>query len=61
MTTKEIAQGVIDKLPNDVSLDEIARRIAFVAGIKQAEEELDRGEGIPFEEIEKEWPSWIIH
>lgn len=60
MTTKQIAKEMIEKLPNDVSLQEIAQRIAFVAGIKQAEEELDRGEGIPFEEIEKEWPSWII-
>ena len=60
MTTKQIAQDVIGNLPDDVSLYEIARRIEFVAAIREAEAELDRGESIPIEEVEKELPSWII-
>lgn len=60
MTTKQIAQDVIEKLPDGVSLYEIARRIEFVAAIQEGIDSLDRGEGIPLEEIEKEMPSWFI-
>lgn len=59
MTTKQIAQDVIEKLPDEVSLYEIARRIEFVAAIQEGIDSLDRGEGIPIEEVEKELPSWI--
>ncbi len=60
MTTKQIAQDVIEKLPDEVSLYEIARRIEFVAAIQEGIDSLERGEGIPIEEIEKEMPSWFI-
>jgi len=60
MTTKQIAQDVIEKLPDEVSLYEIARRIEFVAAIQEGIDSLDGGEGIPIEEIEKEMPSWFI-
>ena len=60
MSTKEIVQDLMTQLPDDVSLDEVARRIQFVAAVRQALDEVDRGEGIPLEDVEAEMPSWLI-
>ena len=60
MSTKEIVQDLLQKLPEDVSLHEVAREIEFVAAVRQGFAELDRGERIPIEEIERELPSWVI-
>jgi predicted transcriptional regulator len=36
------------------------RRSKFIAAVRQGLDELDRGEGIVIEEVERELPSWII-
>ena len=60
MSTKEIIQDLLQKLPEDVSLHEVAREIEFVAAVQEGIIELDRGERIPIEKIEAELPSWVI-
>ena len=60
MSTKQIVQDLLQKLPDDVSLHDIAREIEFVAAVRQGFAELDRGEGIPIEDVERELPSWVI-
>jgi predicted transcriptional regulator len=60
MSNKQIVQDLMQRLPSDVSLREIAREIEFVAAVKEGLAELDRGESIPLEVVEKELPSWII-
>jgi len=60
MSTKQIVQDLLQKLPEDVSLHDIAREIEFIAGVRQGLSELDRGERIPIDEVERELPSWII-
>jgi len=60
MSTKEIVQDLLQKLPEDVSLHQVAREIEFVAAVREGLAELDRGEGIQIEEVEKELPSWVI-
>lgn len=60
MSTKEIVQDLLQKLPEDVSLHDVAREIEFVAAVRQGLAEIDRGERIPIEEIERELPSWVI-
>ena len=60
MSNKEIVIDLLGRLPEQASLHEIAREIEFVAAVRQGFEELDRGEGIPIEQIERELPSWII-
>ena len=46
-------------LPDDSSIDEIADRIEFLAAVQKGLDELDRGEGIPHEEIKKQLASWL--
>ena len=60
MTNKEIVRDLLQRLPDDASLQDIARAIEFVAAVRQGLSELDNGDSIPIEEVEKELPSWII-
>jgi predicted transcriptional regulator len=60
MSNKQIVEDLLQRIPDSASLHEIAREIEFVAAVRQGLSELDRGEGIPIEEVERELPSWII-
>src|SRR5688500_15893505 len=60
MTEKEIVLETIRALPDDCSLDEIAERIEFMAAVQKGLDQLDRGEGIPHEEVKKQLASWLI-
>ena len=60
MSTKEIVEDILRKLPADATLHDVAREIEFVAGVRQGLAELDRGGRIPLDEIERELPSWVI-
>ncbi|MEA3211787.1 MAG: hypothetical protein QOE70_4844 [Chthoniobacter sp.] len=60
MSTRQIVEDLLQKLPEGVSLHEIAQEIEFVVGVRQGFGEIERGERIPIEEIERELPSWVI-
>ena len=60
MSTKQIVQDLLQKLPENVSLHEVAEEIEFVAGVRQGLAEIERGEPIRIEDIERELPSWVI-
>ena len=60
MGNKQIVEDLLQRIPESASLHDIAREIEFIAGVRQGLAELDRGEGIPIEAVERELPSWII-
>ena len=60
MDNKQIVEDLLQRIPEGASLHDIAQEIEFVAAVRQGLDELDRGERIPIEEIERELPSWII-
>lgn len=60
MTNKEIVEALLQRLPDGASLHDIAREIEFIAAVRQGLAELDRGEQIPIEDVERELPSWIV-
>jgi predicted transcriptional regulator len=60
MTDKEIVLEVIQSLPEDCSLDEMAERLEFMAAVQKGLDQLDRGEGIPHDEVKKQLASWLI-
>lgn len=60
MSNKQIVEDLLQRLPDGASLHDIAREIEFIAAVRQGLDELDRGEWIPIEEVERELPSWII-
>ena len=60
MTDKEIVQDLLSRVPDNASLQDIAREIEFIAAVRQGLTELDNGQSVTIEEIEQELPSWII-
>ncbi|MEA3188042.1 MAG: hypothetical protein QOD99_1872, partial [Chthoniobacter sp.] len=58
MTKKEIVLEAINELPDEASLDEIAARVGFLAAIQKGVDQLDRGEGIPHEEVKRQLATW---
>lgn len=59
MTAKAEVLDVIQKLPETASFGEIAKRIELLAAIREAQEQIKRGEGIPLEDVFREIPSWV--
>ena len=60
MTNKQIVEDLLQRIPEEASLYDIAREIEFIAAVREGLAELDRGERFPIEEVERELPSWII-
>jgi predicted transcriptional regulator len=59
-SNKEIVQDLLQRLPEGISLHQIAQEIEFVAAVRQGLKELDNGEDVSIDEIETQLPSWII-
>jgi len=59
MTEKEMVLKTVRELPDDCSIDEMADRIDFMAALQTGLDQLDRGEGIPHEEIKRQLASWL--
>ncbi|WP_397383082.1 hypothetical protein [Prosthecobacter sp.] len=60
MSNRQIAIDLLEKLPEDMSLTDMAREIEFVAGIREGFDQLERGEGIPIENVRELMSSWIV-
>jgi predicted transcriptional regulator len=58
MSSKDIAIEVIQKLPDEASLVDIAHELEFVAGIRDGAAELDRGEHLTADDLRKKIPTW---
>jgi predicted transcriptional regulator len=61
MTEKEIVLETIRALPDDCSIEDIAERIEFMAAVQKGIDQLDRGEGIPHDEVKKQLASWLTN
>ncbi len=59
MTEKEIVLETIRALPDDCSLEEIAERVEFMAAVQKGLDQLDRGEGVPHDEVKRQLVSWL--
>ncbi|MDP1666986.1 MAG: hypothetical protein Q8L79_17925 [Methylobacter sp.] len=53
---KEIIKDLLLRLPDEVSLHQVAQEIEFIAVIRQGMAELDRGDSVTIEQLEKELP-----
>lgn len=58
MSNKEIVADLLSRLPEDAPLEDIAREIALLAGIKIAREQARRREGTPAEEARALVTQW---
>jgi predicted transcriptional regulator len=60
MTDKEIVQDLLLRVPDTASLKDIAEELEFIAAVREGLDDLDSGNTIPIEEVERELPAWII-
>ena len=60
MSNRQIVEDLLQRIPEGASLHDIAQEIEFIAAVRQGLAELDRGEQIPIQDVERELPSWII-
>jgi hypothetical protein len=59
MTAKKLVLDTVERLPDDVSLDEITKRLEVIAALQKGLDSLDRGEGKSIDDVEKLMASWI--
>ena len=58
MSTKEILLEVAEKLPADVTLVDAIYELEFRQAVEEGLASLDRGEGIPIEEVKSKIAEW---
>lgn len=59
MTNKEIVQDLLQRIPDDTSLQDIAYKLEFIAAIQQGVADLDSGRIVSAEEIERDLTAWL--
>jgi len=58
VSSRETVIEFVSKLPEEMPLAEIARKVELLAGIQTAREQARRNEGIPAEDARKRVDSW---
>jgi len=58
VSNKQLVADLLVRLPHDVSLQTIAKEVGFMAGVREGLDELDHGQGVPIEAVEKMIASW---
>jgi hypothetical protein len=58
MSTKEIVANLLERLPEEVSLHEVAREIEFIAAVREGFESYDREGGASVDEARARVSSW---
>ena len=59
MSDKQLVVELLNRFPEDAKLQDIGKEIEFLAAIREGEEQADRGEVVPHEQVKKEFASWI--
>ncbi len=59
MSDKQLVVELLKRLPEDAKLQDIGKEIEFLAAIREGEEQADRGEVVPHEQVKREFASWI--
>jgi predicted transcriptional regulator len=58
MSDKEAVLELVKRLPPEISLREILREIEFVAAVKEGLDEIDQGQGVSIESVERMMEAW---
>ena len=58
MSDKELVINLIRELPESTSLADIAKDVEFLAAIREAEAEADRGQVVAHEDLKRESATW---
>jgi hypothetical protein len=58
MSAKELALDVIKNLPDNATMHDLTEEL-YAAAVREGLAELDRGEGVPHEEVKRQFESWF--
>lgn len=58
MSNKELVRDLLDRLPDEASLLEIAREVEFLGGIREGLEQADRGEYVSPDDLRADLRQW---
>ena len=59
MSVKEIARGVMESLPDDVSWDELQYRLYVQEVVEESDKEFEAGLGVSHEEAKRRLKKWL--
>lgn len=59
VTTKEQIIELVKALPDNATMEDVLEEIYFKLQVDQGIAELDRGESIPHEEVERRLAKWL--
>jgi predicted transcriptional regulator len=59
-SNKDIVRDPLARLPDQVTLSNIAKEIELVAAVRQGIAEIDRGQSVSIDKVAEELPTWII-
>jgi hypothetical protein len=59
LSAKDEVRALLDRLPDSVTLEDIAYHLDVVIKVLEAEAQLDRGEGVTQEEFDRRFARWL--
>jgi hypothetical protein len=59
LSAKDEVRALLDRLPDDVTLETIQYHLDVVVKVLEAEAQADRGEGITQEEFDRRFAKWL--
>ena len=60
VSNKEIVRDLLSRLPEQISLQDIAREIEFIAAVREGLAELDAGQSVAIEDVARDLRAWIV-
>lgn len=58
ITLQEIKQS-INQMPQEASIDDVIERLIYLRQLDEAMDEVNKGNGIPNEDIKKTYAQWL--
>ncbi len=59
LAAKDEVRALLDRLPDDVTLEDIQYHLDVVVKVLEAEAQADRGEGIAQDEFDRRFAKWL--
>jgi len=59
MTTKELLQKLLDRLPDDATLEDVQYQIYVLQKIYAREEDIAAGRSVPHDEVMRDLARWV--
>ena len=59
MSDKQLALEAIQRLPDEVSIEEITDRLEFLKALRKGLDQIERGQTVPHEEVKRQMAAWL--